>query len=84
MSATEIWKILAITALIILVFFGRRKSYTLFGLFLGIVAGLIIALIYVFKGFPFSWSIIQKDAVTGILIGAVLDLFISLIKTDKT
>ncbi|PIQ06000.1 MAG: hypothetical protein COW72_02370 [Candidatus Nealsonbacteria bacterium CG18_big_fil_WC_8_21_14_2_50_37_10] len=70
-----IWTILTIISgiLLILYFSGGRNSVW-GGLTLGIIVGVIAALIFVFRGNGFDWHIIGKAAIIGTLAGFIADL----------
>ena len=74
MAIFDIWNILAIVAVITLFIFAKGKSSVWGGLTLGLIVGIIIALIYVFKGHSFEWSIIKKSVITGTLVGVLAEL----------
>ncbi len=66
------WTILTIVALILLfLFFLKGPNAVWGGAIIGLIAGIIIALI----GDGFNWFIIYKYIVMGILMGGVAELF---------
>jgi hypothetical protein len=69
-----IWKILGIITAILLIFFFRTKNAAWGGLTMGIIIGFIVAVIFIFKGSGFNWSIIGKSAIIGTMIGFILEL----------
>jgi MFS superfamily sulfate permease-like transporter len=74
MKYLEIWNILGLLATIALIIFWRRRNAVWGGLFIGIVLGLVIAIIYTIMGNGFNWSIIGKVTVSGTLIGLIAEL----------
>jgi hypothetical protein len=74
MNFTDIWNILGIIAIILLLVFARGKNSVWGGLTLGVIIGLIIAIVFIFKGEIFSWSILKKSAIIGVLAGVAADL----------
>jgi hypothetical protein len=72
MFTLNIWNILAILALILIVVFSKNKNLLWFGLAGGFVVGLIIAIVYSFKGNGFPWVILMRAAIIGILAGSLL------------
>lgn len=74
MPILDIWNILGIVALITLFTFAKSKNAVWGGLTLGVIIGIIVALIYVFKGHGFEWSIIKKSVIIGTLLGVVAEL----------
>jgi len=69
-----IWGILSIISFIGLIVFWRKGNAVWGGLTIGVIIGLIIAIVYFFKGNGFSWTIISKGLVVGVLIGIVAQL----------
>jgi hypothetical protein len=66
------WTILTMVALILLfLFFLKGPNAVWGGAIIGLIAGIIIALI----GDGFNWFIIYKYIVMGILMGGVAELF---------
>ena len=74
MSVINIWNILGIVSVILLVLLAKRKNAVWGGLAGGIVVGLILAIIYSFKGNGFPWVILMKAAIIGILAGSLFVL----------
>lgn len=62
-----------ITVVLLIIFWGRRNAVW-GGLTIGAVIGVIIAIIYLFKGSGFNWSIIGKGAVFGVMAGFAAEL----------
>ena len=71
---TTIWIILGIVSIILLIVFWRSKNAVWGGLAIGIIVGLIIALIYLFKGDGFIWLILVKGGIIGTLAGMAAEL----------
>lgn len=69
-----IWEILTVISVICLIIFWRGKNAVWGGLTLGVFIGLVIALIYLFKGDGFIWKIVGKGLVIGTLAGTVSEL----------
>lgn len=69
MAFFNIWNILGIVALISLFIFAKGKSSVWGGLTLGLIIGIVIALIYVFKGHGFEWAILKKSVIIRTLLG---------------
>jgi cell shape-determining protein MreD len=65
----NIWIILGISSLILLIVYWRSRNAVWGGLTIGIILGLIIAIIYFFRGHVFSWYIIGKGAIIGTIVG---------------
>jgi len=74
MNLPDTWNILGIIALIGLIIFARGKNSIWGGLTLGVIVGLIIAVIFYFKGEDFSWLFIKKSAIIGVFAGLLADL----------
>jgi len=68
------WGILSIISFIGLIVFWRKGNAVWGGLTIGVIIGLIIAIVYFFKGNGFSWAIIAKGLVIGALAGIVAEL----------
>lgn len=64
-----IWIILGIISILLLVFYYNKKNAVWGGLVIGIILGLITAIIMYFQGSGFNWSIIGKFVVVCTLIG---------------
>jgi len=69
-----LWPILGVLTIILLIIFWRKKNAVWGGFTLGIIIGLIIAILYLFKGRGFDWFIIGKSAMLGTIIGLVAEL----------
>ncbi|MBL7130424.1 MAG: hypothetical protein ISS45_03325 [Candidatus Omnitrophica bacterium] len=76
MANFGIWNILGlITVVLLIVFFFRpRRNAVWGGLFLGIIIGLIIAILFVFRVSGFDWYKIVKCAILGTIIGFIAEL----------
>jgi len=72
MSILTIWNILGIIAIILLILLSKSKNAVWGGLAGGIIVGLVIAIIYSFKGNGFPWVILMKAAIVGILAGSAV------------
>lgn len=70
----NIWTILGVIAIVLLIVFWRKRSAVWGGLTIGIFIGFIIALVFLFKGSGFNWSIIGKGAVLGVIAGFITEL----------
>ncbi len=79
-----VWIILGIIALISLIVFWKNRSAVWGGLTGGIIVGLIVALVYLFRGNGFSWDFLLKGAILGTLIGVGAELLGMLSKKLKT
>lgn len=64
-----IWIILGIVSILLLAFYYNKKNAVWGGLAIGIILGLITAVIMYFQGFGFDWSIIGKFIVVCVLTG---------------
>ncbi len=69
-----LWPILGVLTIILLIIFWRKKNAVWGGFTLGIIIGLIIAILYLFKGKGFDLFIIGKGAILGTMIGFVAEL----------
>lgn len=69
-----IWETLAIISAIGLFAFRRGKNAVWGGLTIGAIVGLVIAIIYFFKGDGFIWRIVGKAIVIGTLAGIAAQL----------
>ena len=76
MANFDMWNILGIAAIVLLIafFFYRKLNAVWGGLTLGIITGLIIAILFVFRGNGFDWRIIRKCAISGTIIGFIAEL----------
>jgi hypothetical protein len=69
------WYILGIIALIFLIFnFWQGRNAVWGGFTLGIIGGIIVAIISVLFGNDFDFSIIWKGMIVGTLIGVIAEL----------
>jgi len=64
-----VWKILGITAVILLIVSWHKHNAVWGGLTLGAIAGSIIAIFFLLTGDRFDWYIIGKGAILGPLFG---------------
>ena len=69
-----LWPIFGILTIILLIIFWRKINAVWGGFTLGIIVGLIIAIIYLFRGKGFDWFVIGKSAILGAMIGFVAEL----------
>ena len=69
-----VWGILGIATVILLAMYFKKRNAVWGGFTLGIVIGLIIALIFIFKGDGFSLYIIGKAAALGTIVGFIAEL----------
>lgn len=76
MANFDIWKILGIISIVLLIvfFFRPRRNAVWGGLTLGIIIGLTVAILFVFKGCGFDWYIIRKCVISGTIIGFIAEL----------
>jgi len=74
MINSNIWIILGIVAIVLLIIYWRSRNAVWGGLTIGIIAGFIIAIFFIFKGNEFPWYIIGKVAVSGVMIGFAAEL----------
>jgi hypothetical protein len=70
------WRAFSITAIALLIIFFMipKRNAVWGGATIGAIVGLIIAIIFLFKGDGFNWSIIWRGIVIGILSGAIAEL----------
>jgi hypothetical protein len=69
------WMILAIVAGVALVmYFGRGNNPVWGGMTIGLMGGLVVAIVVAVMGSGFHWSTIGKGAVVGALFGVVAEL----------
>jgi len=69
-----IWTILGVIAIILLIIFWKKRSAVWGGLTVGIVIGVIIAVVYLIRGSGFNWSVVGKGAVLGVIAGSAAEL----------
>jgi len=73
---TTLWIILgSISILILITTFFKGRNAVWGGLSIGIVLGLISALIYLFLGNGFIWLIVVKVAIIGTILGFISEIF---------
>lgn len=68
-----LWNVLAIIAIVSLLFYWRGRNAVWGGLTLGIFVGLIWATVSALLGNGFHWLIIGKCIVIGVLLGLIAD-----------
>ena len=66
----------------LIAFFSKAKNAVWGGLSIGVVVGIILGLVYVFKGSGFNWKLFKKALIVGVLLGGFAEL-IALIKKKK-
>lgn len=76
MANFDTWTILGIITIVLLIifFFRPQRNAVWGGLTIGIIIGLIVAIVFVFKGHGFGWHIIKKCAISGTIIGFIAEL----------
>ena len=74
MISCYIWTILGIIAIILLIIYWQSRNAVWGGLMVGIILGLIIAIFYLFNGHGFSWYIIGRGVIIGIMVGFSAEL----------
>lgn len=74
MENFNIWTIFAIISVISLLSFWWKHNAVWGGLTIGIIVGLIISLIMMFKGNGFDWLVVGKAAIVGTIAGLVAEL----------
>ncbi|MDP3900168.1 MAG: hypothetical protein Q8Q23_03755 [bacterium] len=74
MEYINIWTILTTISIIsLLLFWGKRNAVS--GSFTGgIIVGLIISLVIMFRGNGFDWVVVGKAAIIGAIAGIVVEL----------
>lgn len=72
---TTVWIVLGLISVLslILTFFGRKNAIW-GGLTIGVVAGFIIAFIYLIRGNPFNWLMVEKATIIGTLSGVIFEI----------
>ncbi|MCW3081562.1 hypothetical protein [Segetibacter sp.] len=83
MLTLNIWNVLALISLVLLVLFSKNRNAVWAGLAGGFIVGLIIAIIYSFKGNGFPWVVLMKAAIIGILAGSLVAFVAGLSKKSK-
>ena len=83
MMTLNIWNILGLIALVLIVLFSKNRNAVWAGLAGGFIVGLVIAIIYSFKGNGFPWVILMKGAIIGILAGSLVAFVVRLSKKSK-
>lgn len=69
------WKVLGVIAAILLIINFRKGQNSVWGgLSLGVIVGLIIAIVLAFMGKGFNWFVILKTITIGIIVGFLADL----------
>ncbi len=74
LSNLGIWETLGFISVICLILSWRNRNAIWGGLTFGAFIGLIIAIFYFFSGSGFSWKIIAKGSIIGILVGVFAEL----------
>jgi len=74
MMNLNVWIILGIVSLFLLIPFWHRRNAVWGGLTLGLIAGFIVAIFFIFKGAGFNWYIIGKGAIIGTISGFIAEL----------
>ena len=69
-----IWIILGIIALVLIIVFFKKRTAVWGGLTLGIIVGLIVALVFLFQGKGFAWIILLEGAILGTIAGGLAEL----------
>lgn len=70
----DIWKVLGIISIPLLIIYWRVKGAVWGGLTIGLFIGFIVAIFLYFQGTGFSWYIIGKGAILGIMVGFIAEL----------
>jgi len=70
----NIWTILGVITVALLIVFWNKRGAVWGGLTIGAVIGLIISVIYLFRGDGFSWAFIGKGVVLGTMAGLFAEL----------
>lgn len=74
------WNVITILAVVALLLSFKKGRNSVWGGFtLGIILGLVIAVIYFFKENTFNWSIIKRTIAICVLVGFFFDIFYRLI-----
>jgi len=84
MFGLDIWTILGIAAIICLIisfFIGKNAIWG--GLTMGIIVGLIVAIIYWIAGNGFNWELLKKILTVAILAGAFFEVVERLSKKKR-
>ncbi|TSC93964.1 MAG: Uncharacterized protein CEN91_50 [Candidatus Berkelbacteria bacterium Licking1014_85] len=74
MTNINIWTILGVITIALLIIFWRKRNAVWGGLTISVIISLVIAIVYLFKGNGFNWSIIGKGTVLGTIAGFVAEL----------
>lgn len=76
MANFDTWTTLGIISIVLLIvfFFRPRRNAVWGGLTIGIIIGLIAAVVFVLKEHGFDWQIIKKCAISGTVIGFFAEL----------
>jgi len=70
----NIWTILGVIAFVFLAISWNKRGAIWGGLTIGAIIGLIISVIYLFRGDGFNWAFILKGAVSGTMAGLFAEL----------
>ena len=74
MQYINLWTILIAFAIVLLIKYWGSKNSVWGGFTMGIIIGLIVAIIYLIIGNGFSWIIIGKGAIIGTIAGYFAEL----------
>ena len=74
MTYINIWTIFGAITIVLLIIFWRKRGAVWGGLTIGAIIGFIVAIVYLFKGNGFNWSIIGKGAASGTMAGFIAEL----------
>lgn len=74
MTYINIWIILGVITIFLLIVFWQKRGAVWGGLTIGAIISFIVAIVYLFKGNGFNWSIIGKGAVLGTMAGFIAEL----------
>ncbi len=77
------WTILAIVMIITLCLYWRGQNAVWGGFAIGLIGGLIAAVIFLFLGKGFLWSVVGKWIVTGSLLGLGAEFLSKLSNSEK-
>jgi hypothetical protein len=78
-----IWGILAVAAVVGLIFFWRGPNAVWGGATIGLVFGLIVALIDYSRGLGFYWQIVGKSLVVCTSLGAAIELLSRILRRSN-
>jgi hypothetical protein len=66
-----LWVILGIISVILIIAYWRKRGAAWGGLTLGIIVGVVITIIRLIKGDGFSWIVLCKIGIAGVIIGVL-------------